>query len=88
MKFNIYYGSGNEFKNQQLINSFDTIKKAEKFLLGYIKSVTQTVVMLEQISFQTAKTIWLWTLYKVLHNYKRIEFGLYVGIRIEGKFKW
>ncbi len=37
MKFNIYYGSGNEFKNQQLINSFDTIKKAEKFLLGYIK---------------------------------------------------
>ncbi len=37
MKFNIYYGSGDEFKNQQLINSFDTIEKAEKFLFDYIK---------------------------------------------------
>ena len=46
MKFNIYYGSGVDFSKQELINSFDTMEFAEKFLFDYIK---------EQFSFQTLK---------------------------------
>ena len=38
MKFNIYYGVGENFSQQQLINSFDTIEGAEEYLLKYIKS--------------------------------------------------
>lgn len=37
MKFNIYYGKGDDFSKQKLINSFDTIEVAEKFLFDYIK---------------------------------------------------
>lgn len=37
MKFKIYYGSGEDFSKQELINSFDTIEQAEKFLFTYIK---------------------------------------------------
>lgn len=37
MKFNIYYGRGEDFSKQELINSFDTIDLAEKFLFTYIK---------------------------------------------------
>ena len=37
MKFNIYYGSGVDFSKQELINSFDTMEFAEKFLFDYIK---------------------------------------------------
>ncbi len=37
MKFNIYYGSGVDFSKQKLVNSFDTIELAEKFLFDYIK---------------------------------------------------
>ncbi len=36
MSFNIYYGRGEDFSQQELINSFDTIELAEKFLFGYI----------------------------------------------------
>lgn len=32
MKLNIYYGSGEDFSKQELINSFDIIKQVEKFL--------------------------------------------------------
>lgn len=35
--FNIYYGSGDDFSKQELINSFDTMEFAEKFLFVYIK---------------------------------------------------
>lgn len=37
MKFNIYYGSGEDYLKQELINSFDTIEHSEKFLFNYIK---------------------------------------------------
>lgn len=37
MKFNICYGSGEDFSKQELINSFDSIDLAEKFLFNYIK---------------------------------------------------
>lgn len=37
MKFNIYYGRDEDFSKQELINSFDTIEQAEKFLFAYIK---------------------------------------------------
>ena len=37
MKFNIYYGRGEDFSKQKLINSLDNIEQAEKFLLDYIK---------------------------------------------------
>lgn len=37
MKFNIYYGSGEDFSKQELINSFDIIEQAENFLFDYIK---------------------------------------------------
>lgn len=37
MKFNIYYGIGEDFSKQELINSFDTIELAESFLFDYIK---------------------------------------------------
>ena len=35
--FNIYHGTGEDFSEQELINSFDTIELAEKFLFDYIK---------------------------------------------------
>lgn len=37
MKFNIYYGRGEDFSKQELINSFNTIEQAERFLFDYIK---------------------------------------------------
>ena len=37
MKFNIYYGRGEDFSKQELINSLDNIEQAEKFLFEYIK---------------------------------------------------
>ena len=37
MQFNIYFGSGDDFSKQELINSFDTIEVAENFLFNYIK---------------------------------------------------
>ena len=37
MKFNIYYGRGEDFSKQELINSLDNIEQAEKFLFDYIK---------------------------------------------------
>ena len=37
MKFNIYYGNGVDFSEQEFINSFDTLELAEKFLFDYIK---------------------------------------------------
>lgn len=37
MKFNIYYGSGEDFSKQELINFFDTIEQSENFLFNYIK---------------------------------------------------
>ena len=37
MKFNIYYGRGEDFSKQKLIDSLDNIEQAEKFLLDYIK---------------------------------------------------
>ena len=36
MMFNIYFGCGEDFSKQELINSFDTIEEAEKFLFTYI----------------------------------------------------
>ena len=89
MKFNIYYGSGNEFKNQQLINSFDTIKKAEKFLLDYIKEhhPSSGYVRMNFIS-DTQRQYDYGHYTKFYTIIRRIDLGLYVGIRIEGKFKW
>lgn len=37
MKFIIYYGKGDDFSKQELINSFNSIEGAEKFLFKYIK---------------------------------------------------
>ena len=37
MKFNIYYGRGEDFSKQELIDSLDNIEQAEKFLFDYIK---------------------------------------------------
>lgn len=37
MSFNIYYGRGDDFSKQELINSFRTVEKVEKFLFEYIK---------------------------------------------------
>lgn len=37
MMFNIYFGCGEDFSKQELINSLDNIEQAEKFLLDYIK---------------------------------------------------
>lgn len=37
MKFNIYYGAGDNFAKQELVNSFDTIEQAERYLFDYIK---------------------------------------------------
>lgn len=35
--FNIYFGCGEDFSKQELINPLDNIEQAEKFLLDYIK---------------------------------------------------
>lgn len=37
MKFNIYYGRGEDFSKQELIDSLDNIEQAENFLFDYIK---------------------------------------------------
>lgn len=37
MKFNIYFGKGEDYSKQELINSLDTIEHAEKFLFDYIR---------------------------------------------------
>lgn len=37
MRFNIYYGSGEDFSRQELIDSFDAIEQTENFLFDYIK---------------------------------------------------
>ena len=37
MKFNIYYGRGEDFSKQELIDSLDNIEQAENFLYNYIK---------------------------------------------------
>ena len=36
MKFNIYYGRGEDFSKQELIDSLDNIEQAENFLFDYI----------------------------------------------------
>lgn len=37
MKFNIYFGRGDDFSKQDLIKSFNSMEEAEKFLFDYIK---------------------------------------------------
>lgn len=37
MKYNIYYGRNGEASKQELINSFDKMEHAEKFLFNFIK---------------------------------------------------
>ena len=37
MKFNIYYGRGEDFSKQKLINSLDNLEQAEKFFVRLYK---------------------------------------------------
>lgn len=70
MKFNIYYGRGEDFSKQELINSLDNIEQAEKFLFDYLKEYHPNSGYIRINYIWHSKTIWLWSLYNVLHNYK------------------
>lgn len=88
MKFNIYYGRGEGFSKQELINSLDNIEQAEKFLFDYIEEhhLNSGYIRINFIS-DTQRQYDYGHHIKFYTIIRRIDLGLYVGIRIEGKFK-